>query len=123
VANYSQTRDKERINTAALLQELKALAQQMAKAVPSTQFQYVDVTFNSTAHGDTEIRHSLSLRDPEQVRAIPVEWRFPSLPVEAPCIYKDTSASRRPWGQGYLILRCNLAGAQARLLLLTEPIR
>lgn len=125
MASYSQisARDKNRINSAALLQELKALAQQIAKAVPTTQFEYVDVTFNGTAHGDTEIRHSLSVKDPEQVRVIPVEWRFPSLPVDTPFVYKDTSSSRRPWGLGYLILRCNLANAQARLLLITEPIR
>lgn len=123
MASYSQTRDRERINTSALLQELKALAQQMSKAVPSTQFEYVDVTFNGTSHGDTEIRHALSVKNPEEVRAIPVEWRCPSLPLESPFIYKDTSASRRPWGVGYIILRCNVASAQARLLLIVEPIR
>jgi len=122
--DYQRQRQSERINTSALLQELKALAQTISKSVPTAQYEYVDVTFNATANGDTEIRHSMTgIRDPEQVRAIPVEWRFPSLPLDAVFIYKDTSATRKLWGAGYIILRCNVASAQARLMLFVEPIR
>lgn len=124
--NYGQstTRERERISTSALLQELKALALSFSKAVPTAQFEYVDVTFNGTAHGDTEIRHSLTnIKDPDQVRVIPVEWRFSSLPLESPVIYRDVSATRKAWGPSYIVVRCNVASAQARLMLMVEPIR
>jgi hypothetical protein len=84
------------------------------------QFEYKDVVFNGTAGSDTEISHSLDAADPEKVRAIPVMWEFITTPVEPPYIYRSGASNRRPWGPGYIILRCNVANAVVRMLLHTE---
>jgi hypothetical protein len=90
------------------------------RGLPFGQYEFVDVTFNSTANGDTEVKHSLVISDPEAVRVIPVTWSFASTPLESPYIWRNSASTRRPWGQGYIILRCNLASAQARILLVAE---
>lgn len=83
-------------------------------------FQFKDVIFNGTAHADTEITHDLNAAVPEDVRAIPVSWEFLTLPVDPPYIYRNAAANARPWGDGYIILRCNIASAVVRMLLTTE---
>lgn len=99
---------------------LRVLQSTVSRGLATTQFEYLDVTFSETAHGDTEIRHNLRAGAPENVRAVPVVWRFMTPPLEAPYIYTDTSSTHRPWSLGTIILRCNLAAAQARLLLFAE---
>lgn len=84
------------------------------------QFEFKDVVFNATAGADTEISHSLDAADPEKVRFIPVMWEFLTLPADPPYIYRSGAANRRPWGAGYIILRCNVASAVVRMLLHTE---
>jgi GH25 family lysozyme M1 (1,4-beta-N-acetylmuramidase) len=112
-----RTNDKGGGSLAALRQELQGA---LNRGLPFGQYEFVDVTFNSTAHGDTEVKHSLILSDPEAVRVIPVEWKFASTPVDPPYIWRNSASTRRPWGTGYIILRCNLSSAQGRLLLIAE---
>jgi hypothetical protein len=83
---------------------------------PIAKWEYVDVTFNASANGNTDVRHTLAPADVESVRYLPVKWEFTSAPAAAPIIYRDTSATRRPWGTDYLVLRCNVASAKCRLL-------
>lgn len=92
----------------------------LQRQVPFGEYEFVEVTFNSTANGDTEVKHSLRTSDPEAIRVIPVEWQFASTPVDPPYVWRNIASTARPWGEGYIILRCNLASAKARLLLITE---
>ena len=119
MANTSPTSAKEAPKGVQRAELDKALLG-LSRGMPFGQYEFVDVTFNSTAHGDTEIKHSLVVSNPEAVRVIPVEWSFASTPVDPPYVWKNSASTRRAWGAGYIILRCNLASAQARLLLITE---
>jgi hypothetical protein len=82
--------------------------------VPFSTYQYVDVTFPSSANTDLVITHTLSVTDPESVRYIPVDLS------SAGVVYRDKSATRRAWGNGYIILRASSSSLQARLLLCVE---
>jgi hypothetical protein len=99
---------------------IRELSGAINRGVPFGQYEFVDVTFNSTANGDTEVKHSLILGDPEAVRIIPVSWNFSSTPADPPYVWRNIASTRRPWGEGYVILKCNIASAQARLLLVVE---
>jgi hypothetical protein len=101
----------------ALLKLLRRLENDFLKSAPVTQYEYKTVTFNSTANANTDIVHSLRPENPEDVDYQVVSWEFTSAPGTAPIVYKDTSASRRPWGDGYIVLKCNVASATATLLL------
>ncbi len=90
------------------------LRERVAKSVPFSQFQYVDVTFPS-ADADVFIEHSLKTSDPEAVRYEVVARD------RAGDVYHDFTSSRRPWKAGYLLLRCETAGAKVRLRLFVEP--
>ena len=92
----------------------------LERGLPFAQYQYVDVTFNATANVDTDIRHTLTTADPYAVRYLPINWQFGAAPAAAPGAYIDTSGSRKAWGAGYIVLRCNVAAAKARLLLFLE---
>lgn len=87
------------------------------RARPFDQFEYVDVTFNAVANTDTDIIHTLEPPTPDDLDFQVVQWRFASAPAAAPVVYIDTSASRKQWSTGYLVLRCNVAAANATLLL------
>lgn len=110
----ADTRIKEQLNQIQDLEQTAKLRDAFG------QFQFKNVTFNGTAHGDTEITHDLSPADPETVRFIPVMWEFLTLPVDPPYIYRPGAANRKSWGDGYIILRCNIASAVVRMLLCTE---
>lgn len=99
--------------------DIKALKQEIAllRGIPLAQYQYVDVTFNSVADTDTDISHTLKVTDPEEVDWEVVRWSFSSAPGGGVIVYKDSSATRRPWGVGYITLRCNIDSAQATLRL------
>jgi hypothetical protein len=99
------------------------LAASLRSQLPVAQFEYVDVTFNATANANTDIRHSLSPTNPDEVDYVVVGWRFASAPATTPVIYRDTSATRRAAGTGYIVLRCNVASATATLLLTVRPTR
>lgn len=90
------------------------LGGRVAKSVPFSQYQYVDVVF-TTADSDTFIEHQLKTDDPEAIRYEVVSRD------RAGDVYHDYSAARRAWKPGYLLLRCATAGARVRLRLFTEP--
>lgn len=110
----SETRVKEQLKRIQELEQLSKLRDAFG------EFQFKDVIFNTVAGADTEITHNLSPADPELVRAIPVMWEFITIPVDPPYIYRPGQSNRRPWGPGYIILRCNIASAVVRMLLVTE---
>lgn len=99
--------------------DIKALKDEavLRRSLPFGAYQYVDVTFNAVADADTDIRHSLRTDDPEAIDWEVVQWRFDAPPGGGVVVYKDVSATRRPWGRGYVILRCNLASVAATLRL------
>lgn len=100
-----------------LLKTLRKMEVQFEKATPLATYEYVDVTFNSVADNDTIIVHGLNPEDPEDVDYEVVRWSFSSAPAAAPVAYADSSASRKPWNQGYIVLRCNVASANATIRL------
>lgn len=96
---------------------VQLLDNEISRAVPSTRYEFVDVIFNSTADTDTDIRHSLgSTAIDYQV----VGWKFLTTPSTVPFAYRYIAGDARPWGRNYIILRCNVAAAQATLLLTTR---
>lgn len=86
----------------------------ISEGVPYTAFQYITVTFPSSANTDLVIPHALETDDVDwQV----VGWTFGSAPATTPAIYRDTSGTARAWTNTYLVLRCNVASVAATLLL------
>lgn len=83
-------------------------------AVPFSHFQYLDVEFGD-ADVDTIVEHSLFTTDPEAVN-------YEVVRSDQACrVYHDSSATRKLWGQGYIILRSDTADAVVRLRLSLEP--
>lgn len=82
-------------------------------SIPYVGHQYVTVRF-TTADTDLDISHSLKGKDPEAVA-------YHVVRADRPCnVYQDLSSSRRPWGTGFIILRCSTANATVRILLISE---
>lgn len=94
-------------------QEVRYLDEDMRKATPAAQYTYVDVTFGS-ANADHDIVHALRPADPDALDYQVVRAD------RATSIYHDTSASRKRWGKGYVILRSSVANAVVRILLTIE---
>lgn len=90
------------------------------RRVPFSRFEYVDVTFPSTANLDMDIPHSLTPADPETVRWMVVNMSTSSAPGVPPVVYKNTSAARTPWQTTHIYLRCTEASIVVRLLLFLE---
>jgi hypothetical protein len=88
--------------------------QELQASSPASSFEFVDVTFNSVANTDTDITHGLNS---DHVDYQVVGLSFLTAPATVPVIYRDISGSARPWGKNYLILRANVAGLVASLLL------
>lgn len=107
------------------LGELGALKTQasLGSRLPFTQYQYLDVTFNSTANANTEIQHRLNPTTPEDIDFQVVRVNFASAPAAAPVVYRDSSATRRPWGQGYIVLKANISSLSVTLLLTVRQVR
>jgi hypothetical protein len=95
--------------------DIKELERRHLEGLPFSHHQYVDVVFGGTANLDTLIEHTLPTTDPEAVNYIIVRSD------RAVVVYHDQSATRRPWGTGYIVLKANAASAQVRLLLTLEP--
>lgn len=87
-----------------------------AKGEPFGQFQYVDVTFPSTADTDLSISHELTLDATDRVRWIVVSATSTGTPTPY-TIYEDTSTTRRAWGKHNIILRCTQPSVKVTLLL------
>lgn len=94
---------------------LDRLQQDFRKAVPSIAFEYVTVTFAGTANLDTIVTTNLRPANPEDILYKVVDWQYFAAPASTPLVYKDTSSTRKPWGQGYIVLRCNVASVIAVL--------
>jgi hypothetical protein len=78
---------------------------------PYAQYERVEVTFPSTANIDTVVRHSLLPQSPTDV-----EYHIVGKD-RAGEVYHDYSATRKPWSQGYIVLRSSVASMKATLLL------
>ncbi len=90
-------------------------------SIPYGGYEYVEMVFNANANGDTEIPYdTLTPGDPEQVDWQVVGVKFASAPAAAPVVYRDESATRRPWRTNYIVLRSNVASLRATLLLSTR---
>lgn len=106
-----------RIADPKLLRALRQIEQRLEDHSPIAQFEYVTVTFNATANADTTIVHTLRPPTPDDVDYEVVRWNFGSAPATTPVLYVDSSGSKRAWGDGYIVLRCNIASASVTLRL------
>lgn len=79
--------------------------------VPDGQWEIVDVVFPATAQTDFQIPHSLSPASPEQLEYTVLRQATPGT------VYEDRSATRTPWGPGFIILRSDTASWTGRILL------
>lgn len=93
----------------------------LENSLPYGGYEYIEMVFNATADVDTEVPYAtLSPERPDDVDFQVVGVSFSSAPAAAPVVYKDTSATRRPWQRGYIVLRANVASLRATLLLTTR---
>jgi len=105
------------ISDPKLLRVFRKVENQLEKRTPLASFEYVDVTFNANANSDTVITHTLEPDNPEDIDYEVVRWNFSSAPATVPVVYRDSSATRKTWNEGYIVLRCNVASASATLRL------
>lgn len=103
------------ITEQAVVRAIRALTTFMNKVSPIAKFEYVTVTFNSSANADTDIAHSLDPKDPESVHYQVVKID------RAARIYNDTSATRKAWQTNVIYLRSDTGSAVATLLLSVAP--
>ena len=78
---------------------------------PYVDFEYVTVTFGTSANADTDIKHTLTPTSPESIDYQVVHKD------RAVDVYNDRSGTRKAWGTGYIILRATVASAVVTLLL------
>ena len=83
----------------------------LLRGSPFAQYHRVEVTFNVTPGVDTTIPHTLKTVDPDSV-----EYTLLGQD-QAGSVYHDTSATRKPWGTNFIVLRASVASLQATLLL------
>lgn len=82
---------------------------------PYAKYQRVTVTFPSTPDTDTVIPYTGDIAaNPEDVEYFVVKQD------RAGSIYNDQSATRKPWQQGYVVLRSSV-GSLSATILLTAP--
>jgi hypothetical protein len=91
------------------------LQQDLRNSATAISHQFVTVVFPSTANTDCVIATNLLPSNPEGIYYRVVDWQMMSAPATTPCVYRDTSTSRRAWGTGYIVLRCNVASVSAIL--------
>lgn len=84
---------------------------QLLRGSPFASYQRLTVTFGATPGLDTVVRHSLKTADPESVEYIIVGLD------RAGSVYHDQTATRKPWGADFLVLRASVASLKAELLL------
>lgn len=90
------------------------MAEELSRGVAYGQYQYVEVTFNSTPDTDTIVRHQLNPATPEDVDYQVVKKN------QACDVYDNQGLDRRPWGDGFIVLRSTVASATVVLLLTTR---
>jgi len=93
-----------------LEQRIQLLEERLAKQSPYRQFEYVEVTFPSTAHQDLVVSHTLTPTTPDHI-VYRVERS--NLPVR---VYHDETPDRKSWGRGFIVLRADQANVKVRLL-------
>lgn len=97
------------------MEPLERLNQDFQRSTPQVGFEHVQVLFSSTANQDTVISTTLRPDDPENILYKVVDVQFLSAPAAAPCVYRDSSTTRRAWSTGFIILRCNVASVMCTL--------
>ena len=95
--------------------DANALETERSKRSPFAKFTFVDVTFG-TVNTDYIVTHTLDTPDPEVIRW----WAISN--DTAGVVYRDASATKRAWGERYVVLRCSAANATVRLMLFVEQI-
>lgn len=95
---------------------LRQLGDTQRKESLAAQHQIVSVVFD-TADADVTIPHKLLPPSPEDVDYQVIRASGPGL------VYHDTSPTRKPWGNGYVILRSGVAGLKVDLLLTITSTR
>ena len=86
------------------------------------QYEYVDVTFTAVG-ADTIIPYSqLTPENPDDVRWIDVTPGAINNggSDSVASIYRSALPAALPWGRGYVVLRCSVAGYSTRLKLFVE---
>jgi hypothetical protein len=79
--------------------------------LPLTSYEFVTVTFGSSANADTDVIHHLSPPTPEDIEYLVVK-------KDRACdIYNDQSGTRRAWVSGRITVRASVASAVVRFLL------
>ena len=94
----------------ALSPALADFFRQFEQSSPFRLYQYVDVTFGA-ADTDKDIRHTILTVSPDDIDYQLVRSD------RSTNIYNDHSATRKPWGEGYVILRSSAANANCKILL------
>lgn len=89
---------------------LKRINQQIEDRFAHVKYEYVDVLFEF-ADTDVDVRTRLTPFDPESIDYHQVRADGPGV------VYNDHSVNRRPWGKGYVTLRCSADMTQVRLML------
>ena len=84
---------------------------QLEESSPFVAYQYVTVTFPSSPNTDYPIAHSLT---PQSAEAVDYEVVRKDRAAD---VYHDQTGTRKAWGTGYIILRCNTASAVVDLRL------
>lgn len=84
-----------------------------ARGMPFGQYEYVEVVFE-LANADKIIPHTLTPNTPKEIDYV-------VMGKSTACdVYHDVGLDARPWGRGYVVLRCTQAGAAVTLLLTTR---
>lgn len=81
------------------------------KQIPVGQYEYVDVEFGAIGQDTSVAYTNLKLDDLSKVRWIDIS------PNQLAQVYRS---STKPFGPGYIVLKCNVANYSTRLLLFTE---
>ena len=96
---------------------------EVAINVDLTAGDYIQLGINQGSGGNLNIGSSNRFHASElQVTQLPTTLATSATTtiVNAPQLYTDTSATRKAWGQGYIVLRCSVPSVTARLLLFLE---
>lgn len=96
---------------------------ELYRHLPIGRYEYVDVTF-AAANVETIIPHTrLTPPTPDDVRWLDIKPTsvYSGGSHLAPLIYRNGNPTNpMPWGDGYIVLMCNLANYTTRLLLFVE---
>lgn len=96
---------------------LVRLQSDVRKFTPGVDFEYVDVKFPSSTNVDVVVQTRLRSDNPDNIIYTVVGLDFFTAPTTTPCIYKDVSATRHVWQNGFIVLRSNVASFTAHLRL------